>query len=285
MTIGDFSRITHLSSKALRHYHREGVLIPDTVDPVTGYRGYHVDQVPVANLIRRLRALGVPVATVRRVLGTDDPAERRRTIVEHLAAMEAALAETQRAVDSLRDLVDDSAAPEVGIEHRADPARPALVVAETIDVRDLGGWYAGALAALEVAAAASGARVTGPAGGMWSTALFLDERGEALLYLPVDAIPSRGPDGRAEGRVRAVTLPPAELAVAVHRGSDATIERTYAALGRYVVRHELGVDGPIRERYLRTGDEDAVTEIGWPVLGTRPVPPAPGDAVPSTAGR
>ena len=54
----------------------------------------------------------------------------------------------------------------------------------------------------------------------------------------------------------------------MHRGSDATVEEAYAALGRHVVRHELGVDGPVRERYLRTGGEHAVTEIGWPVLGT-----------------
>ena len=32
LTVGDFSRITHLSVKTLRHYHEVGLLEPATVD-------------------------------------------------------------------------------------------------------------------------------------------------------------------------------------------------------------------------------------------------------------
>jgi DNA-binding transcriptional MerR regulator len=38
LTIGDFSRATHLSVKTLRHYHRVGLLAPADVDADTGYR-------------------------------------------------------------------------------------------------------------------------------------------------------------------------------------------------------------------------------------------------------
>ncbi|MGY1836304.1 MerR family DNA-binding transcriptional regulator [Blastococcus sp. SYSU DS0510] len=34
--IGDFSRMTYLSVKALRHYHETGLLQPAAVDPDTG---------------------------------------------------------------------------------------------------------------------------------------------------------------------------------------------------------------------------------------------------------
>jgi DNA-binding transcriptional MerR regulator len=280
MTIGDFSRITHLSSKTLRYYHREGLVVPMAVNPVNGYPEYHVDQVPVANLVRRLRDLDVPVATVRELLSVAEPGERRRMLAEHLAAMEAALAETQRAVDSLRDLVTDEVAPEVEIAHRTDPPQPALVIAETIERRDLSSWYGGALDELAEVAASTTAHVVGPAGGLWSTALFLEERGEAALYLPIRAALA----GFEHGRVRAAVLPSAELAVAEHRGPDVTISETYASLGRYVVRHELGVDGPVRERYLRTGDEDAVTEIGWPVFHVQPRPTGERQPVSSAHG-
>src|SRR4051794_16289330 len=40
LSIGDFSRMTYLSVKALRHYHEQGVLEPAEVDPATGYRYY-----------------------------------------------------------------------------------------------------------------------------------------------------------------------------------------------------------------------------------------------------
>ena len=40
LSIGDFSRITHLSVKTLRRYHEAGLLQPAEVDPHTGYRYY-----------------------------------------------------------------------------------------------------------------------------------------------------------------------------------------------------------------------------------------------------
>jgi hypothetical protein len=38
--IGDFSKMTYLSIKALRHYHDVGLLEPADVDPATGHRRY-----------------------------------------------------------------------------------------------------------------------------------------------------------------------------------------------------------------------------------------------------
>ena len=48
LSIGDFSRMTYLSIKALRHYHELGLLEPADVDPRTGYRLYDTAQVPTA---------------------------------------------------------------------------------------------------------------------------------------------------------------------------------------------------------------------------------------------
>jgi DNA-binding transcriptional MerR regulator len=45
LTIGDFSRATHLSVKMLRHYHDIGLLEPAGVDPYTGYRRYGTAQI------------------------------------------------------------------------------------------------------------------------------------------------------------------------------------------------------------------------------------------------
>src|SRR5262249_2969673 len=38
LTIGDFARMTHLSVKALHHYHDQGLLVPADIDRWTGYR-------------------------------------------------------------------------------------------------------------------------------------------------------------------------------------------------------------------------------------------------------
>jgi DNA-binding transcriptional MerR regulator len=72
LPIGDFSRATHLSVKTLRHYHRVGLLEPADVDPDTGHRRYTTDQIPVAQVIRRFRALEMPLDDIRAVITTPD---------------------------------------------------------------------------------------------------------------------------------------------------------------------------------------------------------------------
>jgi DNA-binding transcriptional MerR regulator len=88
LTIGDFSRITHLSVKMLRRYHEAGLLVPVDVDGQTGYRYYSTDQVPTAQVIRRFRDLGMPVREVREIVATADPDERSALISRHLERLE-----------------------------------------------------------------------------------------------------------------------------------------------------------------------------------------------------
>jgi hypothetical protein len=66
LAIGDFSRATHLNIKALRHYHRIGLLEPAEVDPFTGHRRYTTDEIPAAQVIRRFRSLSNTAGRRRR---------------------------------------------------------------------------------------------------------------------------------------------------------------------------------------------------------------------------
>jgi DNA-binding transcriptional MerR regulator len=257
MTIGEFSRATRLTAKALRFYHRVGLLEPAAVDPGTRYRLYAPEQIDDARLIHHLRSVDMPVDEVRRVLTATDEGERRAAIAEHLARMQRLLAETRASVVAIHAMLADAPVP---VELRRVPATRALVIRDEIDLADLGGWFAATRAALRDASAPDD--VVGPLGGRWATELFLEERGACALFLPLAAAAAPPEDGRA----RVETLPATLLAVAVHEGSDGTIGQAYAALGAHVAREGIGAAGPLREAYLGgapTGD--GVTEIGWPV--------------------
>jgi DNA-binding transcriptional MerR regulator len=65
LTIGSFARLSRLSLKALRLYDDLGLLPPAQVDPVSGYRLYHRDQLERARLVAWLRRLGMPLAQIR----------------------------------------------------------------------------------------------------------------------------------------------------------------------------------------------------------------------------
>jgi DNA-binding transcriptional MerR regulator len=114
--IGDFSRMTFLSVKALRHYHDIGLLRPADVDPQTGYRRYDVSQVPTAQVIRRLRELGMSLDEVRVVMDAPDVSARNEAISAHLRRMEDDLAGMRATVRSLRMLLEERAPPSIAVE-------------------------------------------------------------------------------------------------------------------------------------------------------------------------
>ncbi|TQS43392.1 MerR family transcriptional regulator [Cryptosporangium phraense] len=260
LTIGEFSRLTHLSVRTLRRYHDAALLEPAVVDQGTGYRYYSVDQIPIAQVIHRLRELDVPLGDVQRILRTPDPGVRSALVAEHLQRLEDVLDRTRAAVVSLRRLLEPEPAP-IRVELRAEPARTVAAVEAVVESGDVEAWFAGAMAELE---AAVGDAVTGPPGGNYENVLFEQERGRALVYLPTNA-------PRRVGRVHPVTLPAAELAVATHVGEHDGVEVTYGELGTWVVQNAMSVAGPVREVYL-VGPRDTRdpaawrTEIGWPVF-------------------
>lgn len=264
MTVGDFSRMTHLSVKTLRHYHEVGLLTPAEVNPGNGYRYYRPDQVPTAQVIRRLRDLGMPVPEVKAVLVADDLAARNKVIAMHLDRLEAELAATRSAVDSLRNLLQHPTSA-AAIERRTVPATPAIGIHATVDRDDLLGWWQGALGELHAAMRVQGLHQTGPSGGLYASELFQHDRGEATVFIPAEGA------ARTVGRVTAFEVPATELAVLAHHGAPEDLDLTYAALGTYTNHHEISVEGPVREYYLRDSynTPDAaewLTEIGWPIF-------------------
>ena len=262
--MGDFSRATHLSVKTLRHYHEVGLLAPATVNPDTGYRYYSDAQIPAAQVIRRLRDLGMPVAEVKAVLAAPDAPARNALIASHLDRLETELAQTRAAVESLRNLLQppDGA---TAIEHRSVPATAAAAIGAVVGRADILAWWQGALGELRATVRAQGLHATGPSGGVFASELFQHDRGEATVFIPV---PGRV---RPIGRVTPLTVPAAELAIISHHGSLADADLSYAKLGSYATTHEISIDGPLREYYLRgaqdTPDEaEWRTEIGWPIF-------------------
>jgi DNA-binding transcriptional MerR regulator len=252
--IGDFSKMTFLSVKALRHYHEVGLLAPAEIDPDTGYRRYDAAQVPTAQVIRRLRELDMSLDEVRAVIEAPDVGARNAAIGAHLRRMEGELEQTRETVKSLRLLLDDTPAAPVAVGYRVDEPSHVLAIRDEIAYADLFAWLDEALAELDAAAE----HRTDPDGALFSSELMEDEFGEIVAVVPGT--------GTSGGRVHALELPRVEYAVAVHAGPLEEIDRTYGALGTVVAQRAIGVQGPLRENYL--GDDRV--EICWPVFQTAP---------------
>ena len=270
LPIGDFAKMTHLSVKALRHYHDVGVLKPAQVDQWSGYRFYDPDQVAIAQVIRRFRELGMPLDEVRAVLQAPDVGSRNEVIVAHLERMESQLAQTQAVVASLRSLLERPAPP-VAVEYRS--VARALAVRDVVTEAEVQDWWVAAFTELYAALAAAGVPRAGPGGALYASELFEAEKGEVVAFVPVagGAVPEAALAGRggAGGDRRTGRGAGGGPACGSVRGPGPDLR------GARHVRGGAGArsGGPTREHYLvapwDTADEAAHrTEVGWPIFQT-----------------
>ena len=270
--IGDFSRMTYLSVKALRHYHDIGVLEPAEIDATTGYRSYVPSQVGLAQLIRRLRDLGMPLDEVRTIVRAPDARTRDDALVAHLRRMEEQLARTRQSVASLRNLLEQPNET-IDVVRRDIPATSSLAIIEHVHARDAVAWWMDAFTLLHRAVRGAGLTRAGHDGAMFPQEFFAEEQGEIVAFLPVREVAA---GAALPQRVRRHDVGAAAVAVLVHDGPFGDLDRTYGTLGNWVLSRAAGADGPIREYYLPTGNPDDLlahrTEVCWPVTPTDPEP-------------
>lgn len=72
LKIGDFSKLSRISIRMLRHYDEIGLLVPKTTDNFTSYRYYAEDQLPVAARIVALRGMSFGLSAIGEILKNYD---------------------------------------------------------------------------------------------------------------------------------------------------------------------------------------------------------------------
>ena len=68
LKIGEFSKLSRVSVRMLRHYDEIGLLKPAETDRFTDYRYYTEDQLPTAGRIAALKDMGFSLADIVRIL-------------------------------------------------------------------------------------------------------------------------------------------------------------------------------------------------------------------------
>ena len=93
LKIGDFSKLSRVSIRMLRHYDEIGLLTPIRVDPDSGYRYYGEDQLPTAFRITALKDMGFGLAAIGEILTCY---EEKDLLARHLRLKQAELRELSR---------------------------------------------------------------------------------------------------------------------------------------------------------------------------------------------
>ncbi|MGY1730205.1 MerR family transcriptional regulator [Geodermatophilus sp. SYSU D01045] len=260
---GEFLRRTRLSAKALRLYAEQGLLVPDAVDPWSGYRGYAAGQVERARLIAALRRAGMPLARLRDVVDLDPP-QRRAAVARWWAGVEDDVRRRRALVDALTaEPAEEDDVYEVSL--RAVPERTVLTAERRLTVDELDGFVTPVSGEIAAHLERSGAAPAGPLRVVYHGMVTEDGDGPVEVVQPFT--------GRVEpaGELRIRLQQAGREAVTCLSRRQAEfpgILRAYDAVGAWVDARGLERAGSPAEVYLngRDADPDAPhVEVAWPV--------------------
>ena len=151
MTIGAFAERTRLSPKALRLYHRLGLLPPAHTDPASGYRFYSEEQVDGARLVALLRRLGMPLADIADI-AAKPPAEAAAAVGEYWAQIESVTAGRRALVSYIQATLTGADMARYDIQTRAIPERKLLAITRHLHADQADAFFGDAFTRLRSAA-------------------------------------------------------------------------------------------------------------------------------------
>lgn len=107
LSIGQMAELNHVSDQTLRLYDKEGLLVPRCVDPVTGYRYYHIIQSAKLDLIQNMKVYGMTLRQIRSFLDSNDPAALRALLSEQAASIEERIRQLRRSQSAITRTLDN----------------------------------------------------------------------------------------------------------------------------------------------------------------------------------
>ncbi|PMB52640.1 MerR family transcriptional regulator [Fischerella thermalis CCMEE 5201] len=266
LKIGDFSKLSLVSVKAIRLYDQLGLLKPVNVDNFTGYRYYSAEQLSRLNRILALKDLGFSLEQIAKLLDENLPSAEIRGMLrlkqaelQHLVEEEQA--RLLRVEARLKQIEQESSMPnyEVVIK-KMEPIKVASIREILPDYSSVGRLYDELLTYLNQQGVKEGTYWA----AIWHDPGYKDSNvdGEAVISIEKD-IPNTE-------QIRIYELPRFEKAASlVHHGSYNTLNQAYAALVSWIEANGYQIIGPNREVYITGGNqqdnESYITEVQFPV--------------------
>ena len=271
LKIGDFSKLTRISIRMLRHYDEIGLLKPDSIDSFTSYRYYSAAQLPVANRITALKNMGFSLAAISEIMSQyHDAGQLSRYLQVKLAEVKEQAEQTQDRLRLLETTIQrlgkDDTAMKYDVTFKIIPKRYVASLRKTIPA------YQDEHILWEQMGQETGCALQ-MANPSYSLAVFHDE---GYKESDVDVEIQVAAQGQYEntGNVIFKTVEPIAVASAVYKGSYDQITEVNEAVAAWVADSGYDYDGPMFCIYHVSPGHDPnpdnwVTEICYPVKKVR----------------
>jgi len=268
LKIGDFSKLSRISIRMLRHYDEIGLLVPESVDKFTGYRYYSEEQLPLANRINSLKDMGFSLSVIAEILKVYNDAQ---ALKEYLLLKQMELKEQAERIDrqlriletTIKRIGKDDNVMEYSVVLKEIPQRYVASLRKTIPSYDMEGmlWEQ-----LMKEIAPQNVRYANPC---YSIAVFHDEEYKEQNPDVEIQISVQGSYQNTENVVFK-TVPSVLVASATFKGSYDQLTAVNQAVANWIRDNGYDFNGPMFTIYhvspaQTSNPDELVTEICFPV--------------------
>jgi DNA-binding transcriptional MerR regulator len=261
--IGAFATMTRLSIKALRLYDELGILQPLHIDPQSGYRFYGVDQLSSARMIRKMRDMDMPLATIRQVLAalSASPAQAEALVQEYAERREQQMEQIRMQVQQFIQYIRQEQNP-MSLEVNVKPITPQQVLSIThhIKVNKLDATIRESLATMYGLLKDQNIEASDAPFGIFHGAINEQEDGPLEICVPVDG------QVKSMGDVQVKQLQGGNAACVMTVGPQTdfpAILDAYDAAADWINKNGFAMAEPPREVWHSGPGKDPKMEIVW----------------------
>ena len=265
--IGDFSTLSRISIRMLRHYDDMGLLKPENVDSFTSYRYYTPAQLQTANRITALKDMGFSLASISEILKQYNDPEALITFLsikleESREQEREAQTKTQLIESAIKRLRKDGQTMQCDVTLKTFPERLVVSLRKTIPSYACEGelWYQ-----LEEE---TGGNLQ-PNNPCYCIAIFHDtEHKDNDVDVEIQMCVQKS--GENTENVVFKTVEPVQFASAIHKGDFDNIGEVNEAVAAWVTDNGYEFEGSMFNIYhvspgCDPNPENWVTEVCYPV--------------------
>jgi effector-binding domain-containing protein len=275
--IGDFSKLSRVSVRALRLYDQMGLLKPIHVDQCTGYRHYSAAQLSRLNRIVAFKDLGFSLEQIGQQLNDGVSSDQMRGMLRLKQA------EVQQAieVEQTRLRLIEARLQQIERESSGEGTHYDIVLkqveAQTVaairDVLPTCTQIKYLYHELDEYIQSQQIEMVGLSQTLWHDADYRIDNVDAEVVIPVNQLFT------SNGRVQSYQLPEVkQMACVIHHGSHETLVQAYNALLQWIETNYFQIIGSNREIYWQprimdsnftNTPDDSIVEMQFPVCSIK----------------
>lgn len=264
IAIGQFSKMSRLSIKALRLYADNGLLPPAYVDPDSGYRYYRPEQARRAEIIRILRSVEMPLEEIGAILNAQNGESTDQLLQDHHQRLSERLAAQQRMLLYLESIIQNQERI-MPYEITLETAEARLIAGVTIrtNLKRIANDMQTGFGQLMQGLMQHRCETVGPPMSIYYDVLDEDNEGSVGICTPVSAAVTGNDNFHSK------ELPGGRIVTTVHHGPYEELSSAYHSVFAWMAEqgHELS-DAP-REIYLNdprtVSPQELLTKLEFPI--------------------